>query len=344
MQPIKILTGIIALFILVSCEKDIEFPGETTKPLLVINSLATTDSTLTIRITKSKFFLEDDGPFETVSNASVSIKVNGTPVSNIVNRGDGLYTCSYIPKPADLVRIEVKAPGMDDAYTEQEIPETVEIIGIDTTRKIYDEQPIIGGGYGGYGNNYTDDYYNYDTIGYYSMHQFDIKLKFKDKPDVNNYYRLAVRTKSIIDDSTYNEEYIYFDFYDIVSGNSTNSDDMDFLDFGYSNNDYNIFSDELFDGEIYPLKFRFGVSKARMLPGHEEDSKYVRDFSNIKKIEVYVDLQSISKSYYLYMKTISNYSGENYFSEPVQIHNNIKGGIGIFGSYTKNIARFDIIP
>lgn len=338
MRPIKILTGIIALFILVSCEKDIEFPGETTKPQLVINSLASTDSILTIRITKSKFFLEDEGPFETVSNATVIIKVNGTAMSNVINRDSGLYTCNYIPKPGDLIIIDVKAPGFEAAFTEQEIPETVEIIGIDTTRKTYDEQPMIGGGY------YAESKYAYDTIGFYSVHQFDIKLRFKDKPDVNNYYRLALRTKSIIDDTTFYEYYESFDFYDIVSGKSTNNDETDILDLGNSNNDYNIFSDELFDGEIYPLKFRFSRASSRMLPGHEEDFKSFNDFSTVKKIEVYVELQSISKSYYLYMKTISNYSTDNFFSEPVQIHNNIKGGIGIFGSYTKNIARFDIIP
>lgn len=339
MQPIKILTGIIALFILVSCEKDIEFPGETTKPQLVINCLATTDSILSIRITKSKFFLEDEGPFETVSNATVSIKINGTSMTNVVNRDSGLYTCNYIPKPGDLIRIDAKAPGMDDVYSEQEIPGTVEIVGIDTIRKIYDELPMYGGGY------YTESQYLYDTVGYYRLHQFDVKLRFKDKPDENNFYRLALKTKSIYDDSTFYEEYSYFDFYDIVSGKSTNNDETDFLDLGNSNNDYNIFSDELFDGEIYPLKFRFGITKTRMLPGYEEnETKIVKDFSNVKKLEVYVELQSISKSYYLYMKTISNYSTDNFFSEPVQIHNNIKGGIGIFGSYTKNVYRFDIIP
>lgn len=338
MQPIKIITGILALFILVSCEKDIIFSGETTKPQLVINSLATTDSILTIRITKSKFFLEDEGPFETVFNATVNIKVNGTSLNNVVNKGGGLYTSDYIPKPGDLIRIEVKAPGMDDAYTEQEIPETVEIIGIDTTSKTFDEQPMIGGGY------YTGSYYVYDTIGYYKTIQFDVTLRFKDKPDENNYYRLAVRMRNIINDSIVIEEYSYIDFYDIVSGKTTNNDETDFLDLGYSNNDYNIFSDELFDGEIYPLKFRFSRASSRMLPGHEDDYKTVNDISDSKKIEVFVELQSISKSYYLYMKTISNYSGDNFFAEPVQIHNNINGGIGIFGSYTKNTARFDIIP
>lgn len=66
-----------------------------------------------------------------------------------------------------------------------------------------------------------------------------------------------LRTKSIIDDTTFYEYYESFDFYDIVSGSkSTNNDETDILDLGNSNNDYNIFSDELFDGEIYPLKFK----------------------------------------------------------------------------------------
>jgi hypothetical protein len=50
-----------------------------------------------------------------------------------------------------------------------------------------------------------------------------------------------------------------------------------------------------------------------------------------------VELQSISESYYQYLKSMtSNGGGDDFFSEPVQVYSNITNGIGILGSYTQS--------
>jgi len=53
--------------------------------------------------------------------------------------------------------------------------------------------------------------------------------------------------------------------------------------------------------------------------------------------ELTIDLQQLSKSYYLYQKTkFASISSDPILSEPVQIFSNINGGIGILASYTSS--------
>jgi hypothetical protein len=55
-----------------------------------------------------------------------------------------------------------------------------------------------------------------------------------------------------------------------------------------------------------------------------------------------VTLQSLSPSYYMYLKTREANSDSDLFTEPVQIYTNIKGGIGIFGSYSNSTHRIEL--
>jgi len=53
-------------------------------------------------------------------------------------------------------------------------------------------------------------------------------------------------------------------------------------------------------------------------------------------------LQSISKSYYLYLQTRASIKSNTFFAEPVQVYNNVDGGIGILGSYTSNVRKLTL--
>ena len=122
----------------------------------------------------------------------------------------------------------------------------------------------------------------------------------------------------------------------VFSGNSNKNEFS--LD-GSSSNEYNVFSDEILNGKEYTLSFSTNQNTAVALPGY--------DLNNITrenlKTEVYIDLQSISKSYYLYLKSRSASSNSNnFFSEPIQIHNNVEGGIGILGSYSSNVRKINL--
>jgi hypothetical protein len=58
--------------------------------------------------------------------------------------------------------------------------------------------------------------------------------------------------------------------------------------------------------------------------------------------------QNVNKSYYLTRKTITKYEESDYdfgsfFTEPVQLYNNIEGGLGSFSAYSSDTLRIDIL-
>ena len=68
-------------------------------------------------------------------------------------------------------------------------------------------------------------------------------------------------------------------------------------------------------------------------------SKYIE--VKIKR-DYIITLQQISKDLYLYLKTRSASGGDDFLSEPVQVHNNIIGGLGVLGSYASVVKVIEI--
>ena len=59
-------------------------------------------------------------------------------------------------------------------------------------------------------------------------------------------------------------------------------------------------------------------------------------------------LQNVTESYYLTRKSISKYEDTDYefgsfFTEPIQLYNNIEGGLGSFSAYSSDTLRIDIL-
>jgi hypothetical protein len=80
-----------------------------------------------------------------------------------------------------------------------------------------------------------------------------------------------------------------------------------------------LFSDTAFEGETRRMSIRFTADNISDLP------------PDVEKRTVVV-LTSLSEDRYEYRRTLrlSERTGENPFSEPVQIHSNVRGGLGIF--------------
>lgn len=130
---------------------------------------------------------------------------------------------------------------------------------------------------------------------------------------------------------------IFFSSKDLVFGSV---DESGIFGEGYSQSQYNEFSDEIFDGKSYGLKFStnfynaFYKDNGNPKPNVDATPKLVRN-------ELVIQLHSVSESYYKYLKTKSvGTEGFEMFSEPVQIFSNVKGGIGVLGSYA--IKRYSI--
>ncbi len=325
MKSFKKSIYIIPLILLfTSCEKVIEFNGTVTDPMVVVNSFVTPDSVVVAQVSLSRFFLSNDATFEMVNNATVSLLVNGIQKENLTPAPNGLYVGTYHPVKGDSISLQVQTPGKNRVNCATIIEPQTKVVSIDTTSvTMGTSSPITAV------NKTTGAR---DTIGDSYDRTLKFVLKFKDSlnvnPNIHNYYRLVVYTKTTTPKGNFSDYTFSFD--DIVSGNANNSVGPPT---SLSSNKYNVFSDDLFDGKQYPLTF--SVQNNRNV-------YYSGSAPLTKRKEVYVNLQSISKSYYLYLQTRASIKSNTFFAEPVQVYNNVDGGIGILGSYTSNLIKLTL--
>jgi len=327
-SKIVIYTAFVLISLLSSCEKTIDFNGKVPDPQLVMNCIALPDSTITVNLTKSKFFLSSGQGFTTVDNAIVTATINDTLKVNLTNTGNGNYGSGIIPKPNDKVRIDASAPSLESVWAEVNVQPKMTIISIDTTWVKID-------------NSYSYPIYNLtgdSIIGNAYNAEVKIKIKFQDNATEQNYYRLNVSNGLNYRSgySSYGSGYSGVEFDDIVFGNTTQQGSiLDIVSGTYGNN---CFTDELINGKEYSLSIKSTTTRNIYLPGKKAGGDIV------SKNELIIDLQQLSKSYYLYIKTKdASMSSNPLFSEAVQIYTNIKGGMGILGTYTSsNVVKIEL--
>ena len=330
-----IYSAILSFILLISCTKEIDFSGTMTNPMIVINSYITPDSVISVHISESRFFLNDSSYFKYPNNADVAVWVNGSLKEKLKYNQNGFYRGTYQPVVGDSVKLIVNVPGKNEVTTKTYINPQPETISIDSTEVKTGERFQVYSS--GYSMNNSPVIYRYDTIARVVGKNINFKLTFHDNPDQVNYYRLVVDTKYIFKvtntvsglhtDSIIDYYNSMVELKDPVFGSAT--PDLLSLVNGPGSNFYGCFSDELFNGKTYPLTFTLNDDVYYYYPKYSASNK-VPDSK-----EVYIYLQSISKDYYLYLNSrLSSGNVDPFFSEPTQIYNNIKGGIGILGSYT----------
>lgn len=318
-----------SILIFNSCEKVIEFNGEETKPMIVVNSFVTPDSLIYAQISKSKFFLSNKTGFDYINNADVSLYINNIFKEKLTFKSDGLYLSNLKPNTGDTIRFYITTDGLDDVESISVIPDQPVILSADTTFKI----------------SFTDfQLEGEDTIGYYQAGELGFRIKLKDESNRPDYYRLTLKKHAVIDAGggvTYEDQF-YMPF-TLEGFENTNTGGGLFDIFGgmiVDSKNQQLITDEFFNGKEFVLKFTALSSKRVIKPGYEDRFFYSSD--NVVSEEYIVNLQSISKDMYLYLKSKEMADGimDGFFTEPVQIYNNISNGIGILGSYTSIRTSF----
>jgi len=320
------------LFLLLSCEKEITFSGKNMEPKLVVNSFITPDSLVVAEITESRFFLNNEDTFRIVEGAEVQLYVDNVFKEQMNDVKYGYYKSVYAPKAGEFIRLVIAKTGFKTVSCETDVKKQAEIISIDSTITLTESLPIT---IYSYPNPNT---FVIDTVGYNNSYIIDFALKFKDPAETSDFYRLDVKRQDTLYDGSivlYDAE---IDFSDIVSGKNT-STGANVFDGGNASNSYNVFSDEIFNGKEYPLKFKYKDYSYSYTPGKNT----INDGTgrNYRK-KLLINLQAISKDYYLYLKSRSASGNDSFFSEPVQIYNNVENGIGILGSYTSKTITIEL--
>jgi len=320
MKSIKIyLSLIISLVLFASCEKDVEFKGTMTKSVLVVNSFVSPDSVVSANVSESKFFLEEESTITGIENATVSVYVNDVFKENMIHTDKGNYTGTYIPTIGEIIKLVVTVPNKTDVSCQDKVLTRPEIVSVDTTVTSehsyynYTVKDII--------NKDGSKGYVYDTIFKQVYTDYEFKIKMKDKGSEKNYYRLTVVRKY-----TYTDGTVYYGDPHISENVDPQAYSSDPLQTEDDSNPFCVFSDDIINGKEYTMKFKLS-----------ESTTVHYDQSLNGKIEMIIALQQISKDYYLYLRTRAAANEDDVFSEPVQIHCNIKNGLGVFGSYSSTV-------
>ncbi|MDD3431916.1 MAG: DUF4249 domain-containing protein [Bacteroidales bacterium] len=316
----KVIVYLTVFLLFAACEKDIEFKGDITEPLLVLNGFARPDSLLVFRLTASKFFLEEADSFATVKDANLRLYVDGTYKEDLQSQQNGYYFSSYRPQQGDVLSLEAEAAGFEPIVAETLLPVKAELIGVDTSITNVGEQYALA-------YTYDEEAQDYiiDTLGVYTNYQVSIILSFRDPLASADYYRVLVK-------QSYGEGDEYYEFYNFNIDNFYTAEMGDLFSLTENQNDYHIYSDELFNGKEVDMKLSFGTNSYY---------DYQRGFLGSSG-SFQIQLQNLSPSYYLYLKTLSEYQNTmEFFAEPIQIFTNVRNGIGLFGAYSSHVIELE---
>lgn len=160
-----------------------------------------------------------------------------------------------------------------------------------------------------------------------------VALTLADPPDVRNRYGLLVVQARWSEDQMTGQRtplppsLFTFESNDPALGES----DFDFLNTGTTRYREAFFTDGLFDGSTYTLDFDLQYD----LPRDEAEVVIRRAFA--------VVLLSVTDDFYQYRKTASEQSvaNENPFAEPLRVHSNMTGGLGVFAGFQYHIFALE---
>jgi len=147
------------------------------------------------------------------------------------------------------------------------------------------------------------------AIDRYGDRADEISIQFDDPKDQQNYYSISVR-------GIY--EFANTDTSFIVDNIGLQVTPVDpFLEEAW---DVLLLSDASFDGKTYTLNF-----------GAFTQEVYYLDLEG-QLIGLKIGLSSVSKDFYSFWKSMDTYENneDNFFAEPVNVYENVEGGIGIF--------------
>ena len=312
-----ILLTISAIF-LTSCEKEIEFNGEQTDPRLVINSIVDVGQPVKAHVSKSLFFLDNEGTTSAPADTQVELWVNNAPketlhtadTTYINGRPIVWFESHYCPVVGDIIKITASANGFENVEgTTSALPSSVEFRLADKTVKEIDSYYIT---------------YDDEDSALYVYGQMDIIVEITDpNPGKTDLFRLWIQMNDYdidtVDQYYASNYYVSHEFTDPVFGASIATND--YVDI--SNLDTRpegVFSDALFDGGSYQIKVPLYFNLTR------------RDNTDPDFFQVPVMIEHLSKEYYYYLNTCEQGSEiASFFAEPTQVYSNVTNGFGIVG-------------
>ncbi len=286
---------LIATTIFTSCEKWVEVEVDENEHKIVVMGVLNPDSSFVVHLERSfsRYPLDTDLPVEQVQ---AKLFENGQYLTDLLHIRDGFYGLpDFYPAVGNKYQIEISSGILEPVTCETQIPEPCQFLSIDTTMEWRRANRV----------------------------ELSVSLGLTDPVGEENYYALRIyRTQHYYDHATetLTDSLIDFPEYVRLEGAGTVSDHIVMLDIGADTRfaEMLFLTDLLFDGQEVNLDFNL------RLHSMDEQDSVALDF----------DLFQVSKSYYQFAESYRKYlsTRSNPFAEPVQVFNNVSGGLGLFTS------------
>lgn len=313
----------LCLLLFASCTRDVVLVLPPVPPRLVLNASVSPDTDVTAFLSKSWFVLDtvtDDG----VEEGDIKVFINDRVQGRMQPVSDSRFTGRYVlpgcrVKSGDHLRLEAGAEGFQPVRGETVIPDTVEVLSVDTVR--------------------------FTRFGYGEYPSMRLYIRFRDQPDRRNYYRLIIEKlteyrkgdRVITCSSMYRSDPDYRDWLSVVYEDpvfrlTVTNPVIEQLD---GTTCRGTFTDDMFNGEAYTLRSSFWPV----------DNSFKGD-SVTTTVHYDVRLVAISEEYYRYLVIIRNFSislGDAYLDglvEPTTTYTNVEDGFGIIGGCQLAHRRF----
>lgn len=285
--------------LLSGCEKDVKFSGSQTAPQMVLNSIIVAGSPVKVYVGRSTFFLSKEAP-ATLKDATVELYINGSLKEQLTGREEsgGFFYYGTVI-PAEGDVVKITARNA-------QFPDGV------WGQTSIPSRPSIKSVAAG-------SVVPEKTIGATGRFQ----MLFDEQPSTTDYYWVSIKTNSDEDDDDINWDNVTYT--DPVFKDETAS-----MGSIFGNNDSKQqadswwFDDSKISGiKAYPLSVKF----------------YLTDmYTEGMELKFRVVFRRVDSNLYKYLVSKHQSEDDSILREPVRIHSNVSGGIGIVGSMSTAAA------
>jgi Domain of unknown function (DUF4249) len=315
---LSLLIGVLVMLVS-SCESVLFIELEESDKLIVLNGTLSNDSTVMVQVSRTRHIL-DNADLLPLENAKVSLYRAESLLEQLDHMGGGFFRAtSFHPAVGEELRIEVEQAGYPSVSAPCMVPQTIPITSVDTSTVIQEFQE-----------------YNWS----YTQESFQMDVTLNDPQGVENYYLLNLEVDKsytswrdtsyqFIDSLFHNGEWHYY----VADTSYALTDTFRYKELTYLGSPDLIveaitsqgilFSDQLIDGKEYSVRAYTNLQSVR-----SADSAVVD-----------IRLNSISESYYKYLKTRQKHyeTKEDPFAVPVIVYTNVEGGTGFLGGYSSDV-------
>ncbi len=322
----------ISLVLFCSCQNivEVDIPEEPIRQTL--NGLQNSDSTFTIYLSESEHVLDKDEIFQSILGARIDLYEDSVLIGSFSEDAlEGRYSLGHKPAVGKRYDVYSEADGLQSVFASMTMPDTVNIIGYDTTRQT------------------ISDFFDGESA---TLPGF--VLDIDDPEEENNYYSIEGFVFGDLLVSLPNVDFDPIPLFEPIYMYSEDPSIIQDLQ-GYSSE--LVFSDEIFNGRVY------GFNMLYIDPyENDEDAQFYIDKEDPDLIEllktfgatpddlvirfgnrrVELSFSTISEDYYSYevSSALQFFNEGNPFAQPTQVISNINNGYGIFAG--KSAIRMTI--